>query len=61
MTNQEQQQARIERRMQDHLRALIERKRGEGWEVVARDPLTLGRVGCKQQYQVSRSGLLVAA
>ena len=47
-------------RMQQDLRARIdELTKDLGWDIVAREPLTLKRLGCKQIKQVNQSGLLV--
>jgi len=48
-------------RMQQDLRARIgELTKKLGWEIESRDPLTLGRIGCKQKIELRQNGVLVS-
>jgi len=46
-------------RMQQDLRLLIDAKLATGWHIESRDPLTLGRIGCKQKIELRQNGVLV--
>jgi len=47
-------------RIQQDLRLLIDAKLATGWHIESRDPLTLGRIGCKQKIELRQNGVLVS-